>query len=405
MSAVAGSVLAGNQYVLRFEDRMIWLQVLEHGHNYVTIVMKGLELQETSCHTIEAAELDVLFEEAFNFVNRKRCINTRCYNCVTPLDSVIVRSYSDTKNVLTGVIDSPVTLNSIPEIFPKVLSLMLFIHSSNCALEQAPTGHNEQKKVECKPNAQSINSTDKLMVLDPSDQNLDHHSHTVNVDVEEKWAENVADVSWLDDDDPLGDNEVLKRNSATYMTSLSSLSSMPPDQASIPGYMGSLERTDQILMCEWGRTPASDTSKSNDSPELKETLLFEDPPVYHSEQCKYSRIGLKSSWMNTPREKSARWQHLSSEWMQDALQTVLNGHDDDQGAEIELSPHFSDSSVISAYQNIVTSCSRAFFGENGNTLNPANVYRTFLGDLQWTLTAEWLRQNEDLMALALQAYR
>ncbi|KAG1671728.1 Pecanex-like protein 4 [Nymphon striatum] len=386
---------ASNQYVLRFEDRMIWIQVLEHGHNYVTMVMKGLELQETSCHTVEAAEIDVLFEQAFNYRDLRRCVNSRCYNCVTPLDTVAVKSYSDCKNVLTGIIDSPDTLKSIPKLFPKILSFILLSHSAKCALDQA-TEVQIETNVERQPSSLSMKSADKLMVYEsPETINGFSQSQTINVDVEEKWADPV-DSSWSDDgEDPLGE-EVSNRNSAIYLTSLSSMH----DQSTLPGFTGSIEHLDQIMMSDYG-APVSDTSKSNDSPELKETLLFEEPPLGHSDFCQYSCLGLKSSWVHTPREKSAKWQHFSAAWLQDALKIVLNAHK----SVNELNRYFCDASVMAVYQNIVTCCTRAFFGENGNTPDPHEVYRTFLGDLQWSITAEWLRQNDDLMALALQAYR
>jgi len=67
-----GRVEAGNIYLFRSEFYIIWLEILECGQNFVTFVMKGLELQTTSCHAAEATYLDGLLKKAFeekSFVN------------------------------------------------------------------------------------------------------------------------------------------------------------------------------------------------------------------------------------------------------------------------------------------------------------------------------------------------
>lgn len=57
---------AGNYFLARFGgDRMMFIQVLESDFGYSKIKIKGLELQETSCHALEATELDDFVENAF----------------------------------------------------------------------------------------------------------------------------------------------------------------------------------------------------------------------------------------------------------------------------------------------------------------------------------------------------
>ena len=65
MGGGAGNPRAGSHYLVRFQDRMAWLQVLESGFGHCSLSLKGLELQETSCHTVEAGRLDELFQTAF----------------------------------------------------------------------------------------------------------------------------------------------------------------------------------------------------------------------------------------------------------------------------------------------------------------------------------------------------
>ena len=49
---VPGEPTPGRHFLIRFQDRLVWIQVLEQGHGYCTVSVKGLELQETSCHTV-----------------------------------------------------------------------------------------------------------------------------------------------------------------------------------------------------------------------------------------------------------------------------------------------------------------------------------------------------------------
>jgi hypothetical protein len=42
---VFGSYKAGDYLLARYEDRLLWIQVIEDGFNYIKIQIKGLELQ------------------------------------------------------------------------------------------------------------------------------------------------------------------------------------------------------------------------------------------------------------------------------------------------------------------------------------------------------------------------
>lgn len=87
---------AGEFFLARYEDRLIWMQILETGHNYVNIQLKGLELQETSCHTIEASIIDHLLDSALGGQNTNllRWFNTNLLYTFTPSISVPVLAYS-----------------------------------------------------------------------------------------------------------------------------------------------------------------------------------------------------------------------------------------------------------------------------------------------------------------------
>ncbi len=126
---------AGEFLLARYEDRLLWLQVLESGHNYVTVQAKGLELQETSCHAIEASAIDHILEMAFGageegggHHQRSRssaCLNSHFLYTVAPVMRLPVKTYSDARAVLTGIIDSPETFHRLKALFCQVLIWLL----------------------------------------------------------------------------------------------------------------------------------------------------------------------------------------------------------------------------------------------------------------------------------------
>ena len=118
-SGSLGDPSPGEHFLFRYQDRFAWICITERGLGYVTVYIKGLELQETSCHTAEATQVDELFENAFE---RKHWLNTHPLNTLHPKDKIFIKTYSDARNVLTGIIDHPDNLNRLPGYFLKSLA-------------------------------------------------------------------------------------------------------------------------------------------------------------------------------------------------------------------------------------------------------------------------------------------
>ena len=98
---------------------MMWVQVLEKGNGYIVYKVKGMELQETSCHSLEATKVDEIMASAFE---RSGCVNGYPAHTLTPVAHVSgIQMYSGAKSSLTGVIEAPDTLKSIAAIFVRVL--------------------------------------------------------------------------------------------------------------------------------------------------------------------------------------------------------------------------------------------------------------------------------------------
>ena len=115
----------GDFFLLRSEPYLIWCSVLEKGLSHVVIQMKGLELQTTSCHTVEALRIDEVVDSV---LDKSNSIPTRselgvsfAYLPQLTLDGI--RSFSITKNVLTGIIDDLDNLKLVSRAFLRCVML------------------------------------------------------------------------------------------------------------------------------------------------------------------------------------------------------------------------------------------------------------------------------------------
>ncbi|KAK0050290.1 pecanex-like protein 4 isoform X2 [Biomphalaria pfeifferi] len=151
----------GNHYLMRFQDRLIWAMILERGSGFCTVNIKGLELQETSCHTAEAARVDDQFTEAFVGKNGGFGIcsfNKYPMHCMTPVDTAIIKAYSDARNVLTGVIDSPDSVGISLSFFAKSLVWVLLHHINKLKHKEEMAKKLKEKEIEIMERANKKNS-------------------------------------------------------------------------------------------------------------------------------------------------------------------------------------------------------------------------------------------------------
>ena len=127
----------------------MWIMVLERGAAFCTVSIKGLELQETSCHTAEAARIDDQFTEAFTVGGQGGVCMFNHYplHCLTPLDTARVKTYSDAKNVLTGVIDAPGGVETTLNFFTKALVWLLLRHINKRKRQEEEARRRKEKEI------------------------------------------------------------------------------------------------------------------------------------------------------------------------------------------------------------------------------------------------------------------
>lgn len=125
----SASVQPGDFYLLRHQDRILIVSILECGHRFLTMNIRGLEMHETSCHTIEAAKIDDIFSAVYNphsFRSPSFWFNTHLLNVMQPVDSAVICTYSDARSVLTGIIDQPPALRQFSSNLLKCIVWMLY---------------------------------------------------------------------------------------------------------------------------------------------------------------------------------------------------------------------------------------------------------------------------------------
>ncbi|XP_076800119.1 pecanex-like protein 4 isoform X1 [Clavelina lepadiformis] len=117
-----------SSFLARSQDKTFWVQTLEQGYGYASFYVKGLELQETSCHALEATRVDDACEAAFEKPGQASCLRTNPYPflySLTPLDTISIDGYSDAKNSLSGIIDYPIAVKQFHSDYVKCVVWLL----------------------------------------------------------------------------------------------------------------------------------------------------------------------------------------------------------------------------------------------------------------------------------------
>ena len=115
---------------------ILCLQVLEKGNGYLSLSLKGLELQETSCHSLEATRLDDIFDATFekqrhatnNTPMRNATTNPFNYflfHTLTPLTSLSVPLYVESRSVLNDLFEGSRILELVTASFVEALVWLL----------------------------------------------------------------------------------------------------------------------------------------------------------------------------------------------------------------------------------------------------------------------------------------
>jgi len=151
LSTLWQSVDSGQVYMLRSEYYIVWIEILERGLDFVRVNVKGLELQTTSCHAVEATRLDAHLENSYDNPNTNQkkflFVNKQPYHTFEPVSECKADAYSVSDYQLTGIFDSIYTFSGLSKLFSMVLVFNILNTSREkllslkfkAALEKAPT--------------------------------------------------------------------------------------------------------------------------------------------------------------------------------------------------------------------------------------------------------------------------
>ncbi|XP_071963910.1 pecanex-like protein 4 [Antedon mediterranea] len=423
-SGSLGNLTAGSHFLARFQDRIIWLQVLECGFGFCYLSIKGMELQETSCHTEEAAKIDDMFERSFEKEGGfPFCFfNEDFFHVLTPVDAIPVDTYSSAKTVLTGLIDSPDTLRSIGKNFWKSLTWVLLQHIA----------HRGQKPVSRTTSPSHVKGIDRGSV----------NSRTVLVDVNGKMSQNndekdsgraTGEVSrpvtasshksrkslassWgslnsWNDDDSLDNVAFEKSGNKIPLSNISSVKKEPV--TTIPGVVDSAldDDLDDFLKDFATGLPPVDTGDFFDtfsgapigSIKLAGSIQFSSP---HS-----SKLSLPLKWRDIPLD-SHQISNLLCDFPKDWYRHVIEHLDLSSGVPSAsvVDEIMSDEALTSIYVQLISAIFSVvnvlgLSGVDFVSRGPMHVFKVFSGDIPWSLSLDWLSQDEELFNLVIKAYR
>ncbi|XP_066550869.1 pecanex-like protein 4 [Amia ocellicauda] len=374
-----GSPAPGSHFLGRFQDRVMWIVVLERGYSYCSLNIKGLELQETSCHTAEARRVDEVFEAALEGPGRWG-LNKHFANMLTPCAALPVRLYSDARNVLTGIIDSHQHLRQLKDDFLRVLLWVLLRHGASQAGEVAADDRRSARPawmgVEVGVTAAQSRLTGRL-----------RGGSSLNSD-------NLDD--WSDDDDDLfgpGAGMALRGGEAERATTCLPGSVEMHSLFGTSVGAGPLRALGLPAVDRGGG--AGEASRSGAPPRV----VFGSP---HAE-----RLGLPREWRAGPLP-APRLQQLHAAFPEDWYQLVLGQPAlAGQGERAEGVARALRGDVVlrELYAQVLLSCYGVTLGVESTIVSPSYVYRAYCGDVPWTPGLDWLTTNVQLFQLVLKAFR
>ena len=106
----------GDVFLARMESRILLIRSIQKRFDGIMTSIVACELEPTSCHAIEGTVVDEILDKSDH-----SHFNLDFFNTLTPLGSIQVEAYSESKIITTGILDNPDSLRMIPSIFYKIL--------------------------------------------------------------------------------------------------------------------------------------------------------------------------------------------------------------------------------------------------------------------------------------------
>ncbi|NXU39961.1 PCX4 protein, partial [Drymodes brunneopygia] len=381
-----GLSLPGSHYLCRFQDRLMWILVLEKGFTYCGVNIKGLELQETSCHAAEAHRVDEIFEMAFEHQEHTRILspNPHFGHILTPCTVVPVRLYSDARNVLSGIIDSHENLKHLKDDFVKVLVWMLVQYCYKKSKMWETPGTAEKNKQGSFPENQRSGAVKGSRALREED--------SFSVDTVEDWT----DDSDLFDFEPSSRTRDRKEPGQLALTRKVHLSIPGSVETQSQDFLQEMSPEDKLNRAVVLGLPAVDRGKQ---PEVSPRVEF---------SCSYSELlSIPEEWRTAPvpsSKVSEMRQRFPEEWYHFVLSQLDFFHLKEKPSSL-VTDLMKDKALKDLYIHGVLSCCFGLFGLDNAVPAPSHVFRAYTGGIPWSAGLDWLTGKPELFQLTLKAFR
>ncbi|XP_009074281.1 PREDICTED: pecanex-like protein 4 [Acanthisitta chloris] len=381
-----GLSLPGSHYLCRFQDRLMWILVLEKGFTYCGVNIKGLELQETSCHAAEAHRVDEIFETAFEPQEHTKILSPNAHfgHILTPCTVVPVRLYSDARNVLSGIIDSHENLKHLKDDFIKVLVWMLVQYCyKKSKTWESPDSADRNKKGSFSEN-QPRGAVGRSRALREED--------SFSVDTIKDWSDE-SDIFDFEPSDRRKDRKEPVQLGLTPKVHLSIPGSVEMQSQDFPQEVSPEDKLYRTVVLG---LPAVDRGKH---PEVLPQVEF---------SCSYSELlSIPEEWRTAPVPPSKiteMRQRFPEEWYHFVLSQLDFFHLPERPSNL-LADLMKDKALKDLYIHGVLSCCFGLFGLDNTVPAPSHVFRAYTGGIPWSVGLDWLTSKPELFQLALKAFR
>ena len=357
---------------------------------------QGLELQETSCHTLEARRMDEVFEAALAQTHRpnhwRQMLNPHWGNTLTPCCALPVKLYSDARNVLTGIIDSHEHLRKLRGDYVKVLLWLLL---QRCAQRDRLTPQLQEKA----PLSPVANSSSSQRALQRDVQLSTHlpgsHSSTFSSSSSSSSSSPgqrgslSSSADWLDDDDLFGP-QITRRPAQPQERNFS-----------LPGSVEVLSLYENMALSALPPLrplglglPAADRGSGglHDASSLPASQRRLSGP--HSQL-------LPGEWRTAPLAPPQMLQLqplIPSDWFHFAVGRLT------VGGQHTVALLQEERDVLELFGQVSLSCLVAL-GLEAELPSPSLVFRLYGGGAPWSEALDWLKGRRELHQLALKAFR
>ncbi|KAF7662639.1 hypothetical protein LDENG_00231050 [Lucifuga dentata] len=404
-----GSLAPGSHFLGRFQDRMVWIMILERGYGYCTVNIKGLELQETSCHTVEARRVDEVFEAAFERPEQlgfTQGLNLHWGNALTPCAALAVRVYSDARNVLSGIIDSHDNLRKLQDDFLKALVWLLLrycIQKHKGLLwsgEEGPGGGGRKSQSSQLAQTTCHQPVEAVVVeSNVSSQRFRQDSSSL-----------TSFGDWSDEDDLFGPQPA--RRTVALVSAEAQLGQTELQTG--PSLPGSVEM-DSLFenMALSALQPLQPLGLGLGMPAVdkgQNPEIFKESPgclPHLNFSCPQSELfNLPTGWRTAPLLPSRLLQLrplFPEDWFRFSLGRfgpALQG----EATEDMTKGLKEDEALKELHTQVALSCLISLGAESAFT-SPSYVYRLYCGDVPWTEGLDWLSSSKELYQLTLRAFR